>query len=157
MILNIKYNLLAGGQALDSSLIALKNLIIAEISSAVAIALAVRTELATELARIDAATSSRAAPGDVPAAATVASQVRTELSTELARIDATVSSRSTAVTMTLVEKILRNKSVTDPTTGVMTIYDDDGVTPLIQADVFEDTAGAQPYRGQGADRRDRLV
>ena len=31
MILNIKYNLLAGGQSLDSSLVALKDLIFAEV------------------------------------------------------------------------------------------------------------------------------
>lgn len=53
----------------------------------------VRTELATELARIDVAVSSRNATTP-PTAAAVASQVRTELATELARVDATISSRN---------------------------------------------------------------
>ena len=58
----------------------------------------VRTELATELARIDTTVSSRLATVSYtapPSAATNATAVRTELTTELARIDATVSSRST--------------------------------------------------------------
>lgn len=61
-----------------------------------AIATQVRTELATELARIDVAISTRLASGSYsapPSAATVATQVRTELATELARIDAAISSR----------------------------------------------------------------
>lgn len=57
----------------------------------------------------------------------------------------------------VVSAILRNKTVTDPVAGTMTVYADDGVTPLLTASLFEDTAGAQPYRGDGADRRDRLV
>jgi len=70
------------------------------------IATAVRTELATELGRIDAAVSSRLAPNGtlatvttltnaptVPSAADIATQVRTELATELARVDAAVSTR----------------------------------------------------------------
>ncbi len=70
------------------------------------IASAVRTELATELGRIDAAVSSRLAPNGtlatvttltnaptVPSAADIATQVRTELATELARVDAAVSTR----------------------------------------------------------------
>jgi hypothetical protein len=69
------------------------------VPSAAAIASQVRTELATELARVDVATSSRlatsgyTAPSAAPTAAQNASAVRTELGTELSRIDATVSSR----------------------------------------------------------------
>ncbi len=55
-----------------------------------------------------------------------------------------------------VEKILKNRTETNPTTGVMTVYDDDDVTPLLTGNVFEDVAATQPYRGQGADRRDKL-
>ena len=58
--------------------------------------------------------------------------------------------------VTLIEKIQRNKLVTDPATGTLTIYDDDGVTPLVTSNIFEDVAGTQPYQGQGVDRRDRL-
>lgn len=89
-----------------------------------AIAAAVRANLATELARLDVAVSTRSTltAGDIPAgltaadvwahgartltsdaapsAATVASAVRTELSTELSRIDASVSSRLAAANYT---------------------------------------------------------
>jgi hypothetical protein len=55
----------------------------------------------------------------------------------------------------LIEKLNRNKFITDPATGVATLYDDDGTTVLMTADLFEDAAGAQPYRGKGAERRER--
>ncbi len=57
---------------------------------------AVRTELATELARLDVAVSTRSTltPEDIPEGLTAA-QVRTELATELGRIDVAVSTRST--------------------------------------------------------------
>jgi len=69
------------------------------VPSAAAIASQVRTELATELARVDVAVSTRLAssaytpPSAAPTAAQNASAVRTELGTELSRIDATTSSR----------------------------------------------------------------
>ena len=56
----------------------------------------VRTELTTELNRIDTTISSRLATASYtapPSAATNATAVRTELATELARIDTTISSR----------------------------------------------------------------
>ena len=56
-----------------------------------------------------------------------------------------------------IEKLLRNKQVTDPSAGRMVVYDDDGVTPLMSGSLFEDASGTQPYRGQGAERRERLV
>ena len=57
---------------------------------------AVRTELATELGRIDVAVSTRSTltPEDIPEGLTAA-QVRTELTPELERIDVAVSTRST--------------------------------------------------------------
>lgn len=58
--------------------------------------------------------------------------------------------------LTLIEKFLRNKMTTDPTTGVMTFFDNDG-SPLMSAQLYEDVAGVQPYRGQGAQRRERLT
>ncbi len=73
--------------------------------TATAVASAVRSELTTELGRIDAAVSSREAAGAAaaaaaglndPTAAAVASAVRTEIGTELGRIDANVSSRAVA-------------------------------------------------------------
>lgn len=59
-------------------------------------------------------------------------------------------------TIKLIEQILRNKTTTDPVSGIMTVYDDLG-QPLLTTDVFEDLAGTQKYRGRGADRRDRLT
>ncbi len=57
----------------------------------------------------------------------------------------------------LLNKMALNKTVTDPVAGTFTVYDDDSVTPLFTAPLFEDVAGTQTYRGQGADRRDKLV
>ena len=78
------------------------------VPSAATIASQVRTELGTELGRIDAAVSSRLAPSGtlavvttltnaptVPTASAIASQVRTELSVELNRVDQAISSRAT--------------------------------------------------------------
>lgn len=59
--------------------------------------------------------------------------------------------------MAIQAKIARNKMVTDPATGVMTIFDDDGVTPLLTANIFKDAAGSTPYDGTGAERRERLA
>ena len=58
--------------------------------------------------------------------------------------------------LTLALAILRNKIVTDPTTGTMTIYADDGVTPLLTAQMYENTTLTQPYRGHGMEVRDML-
>lgn len=77
-------------------------------------------------------------PDDIAAiAAAVLAAMRSELAVELA--------------------MLRNKQITNPSTGKMTVYDDDGVTVLAEGDLFEDAAGTQPYRGQGAERRERLA
>jgi hypothetical protein len=53
------------------------------------------------------------------------------------------------------EKWLRNKMVTDPVTGKLTLYDDDDTTPLWIQNLFEDAAGSTPYSGGGVERRDR--
>lgn len=58
--------------------------------------------------------------------------------------------------LALLGKLARNKTVTDPTTGTITVYDDDGVTPLLTAALFQDVGGTTAYAGAGADRRDRL-
>ena len=69
------------------------------VPSAASIASATRTELTTELGRLDAAVSTRlatsgyTAPTTPPTAAANATAVRTELATELARVDAAVSTR----------------------------------------------------------------
>jgi hypothetical protein len=56
----------------------------------------------------------------------------------------------------LAQAILRNKTVTDPATGLMTVYDLDGVTPLLSAQIFEDAEASTLYRGQGVKRRESL-
>jgi hypothetical protein len=45
--------------------------------------------------------------------------------------------------LVLVQKLLRNKFITDPATGVATLYDDDGVTPLLTGQLYENAAGTQ--------------
>ncbi len=60
--------------------------------------------------------------------------------------------------LTLMEQILRNATVTDPATGRMTVYTDDGGSPLLEADIFNDAAGATQYDGTGGiERRNKLV
>lgn len=59
--------------------------------------------------------------------------------------------------MTIAKAILQNKTITDPTTGLMTVFADDGVTPLLVAQLYEDILGLQIYQGQGANRRERLL
>jgi len=55
----------------------------------------------------------------------------------------------------LIEKLLRNRVVTDPVAGTMTVYDDDNVAILFVTNIFEDAAGTLPYKGEGIDRKDR--
>lgn len=58
--------------------------------------------------------------------------------------------------LSLVTRLLRNKTITDPTGGTLTVYADDDTTPLVTADLYADAAGTTPYAGSGAERRDRL-
>ncbi len=63
---------------------------------------------------------------------------------------------SVSTKLALLEKILRNKSITDPATGEFVLYDDNGVTELFRVPLWEDAAGTVPYQGQGAERKERL-
>jgi len=54
-------------------------------------------------------------------------------------------------------KLLMNKTVTDPDTGILTIYDDDDTTPFLSGEIYEDAAGTIPYKGEGIERRERLT
>lgn len=58
--------------------------------------------------------------------------------------------------LALAAKLLRNKTVTDPDTGVMTVYADDGDDVLLAADIFADVDGVVPYDGNGVNRRERF-
>ncbi len=53
-------------------------------------------------------------------------------------------------------RILRNRTITDPTTGTLTVFGDDDTTPVLTADLWDDKDATTPYSGAGADRRDRL-
>jgi hypothetical protein len=59
-------------------------------------------------------------------------------------------------TLSNILRYLKNKLVTDPVAGKMRIYDDSDVL-LFEGDLWEDADGTQAYRGQGAERRDRMT
>jgi hypothetical protein len=73
------------------------------------------------------------------------------------RYGAAAPALATAAIQAIAEKLLKNKTITDPVTGIITVYDDDDSTPLFTANIFENVAGTQPYQGQGIDRRNRLT
>ena len=60
-----------------------------------------------------------------------------------------------AADLALLRKIHTNRFITDPGTGKLMVYDDDDTTVVLDADIFEDAAGATPYRGDGLERRDK--
>lgn len=55
-----------------------------------------------------------------------------------------------------VGQILRNRRDTDPSTGILTVYDDVGV-PLLTAPAYEDVNGSTPYNGGLINRVNRLT
>jgi hypothetical protein len=57
----------------------------------------------------------------------------------------------------ITRKILQNRSIVDQGSGLMTIVDDDDLTTLLTATIWEDSAGTVAYQGQGIERRDRLT
>jgi hypothetical protein len=66
------------------------------------------------------------------------------------------SATSLLTKVDMAQAILRNKTITDPNTGLMVVYDIDGTTPLLTAAIYQDAAGSTPYQGQGAERRELL-
>jgi hypothetical protein len=64
-----------------------------------------------------------------------------------------------SLTNAFITKLLRNRRETNPATGIQTIYDDDGTTPLVSGPIWEDVAGTTPYSATstGIDRQDPLV
>lgn len=123
--------------------------------SAAANASQVRTELTTELARIDVATSTRLASASYTAPLDAAG-TRTAVGLASANLDTQLAAELAQAT--LARKILKNRTETNPATGVMTIYDDDGTTPLYTANLYTDVAGATLYAGTAAvNRRDALA
>jgi len=93
--------------------------------------------------------------GESPFVSTVGAFNVTVINTVSSLVDAIVTTEQVAEIGEL-EKLLKNKMITDPNTGLITIYADDDVTPLYTGFLFEDAAGAIPYRGKGAERREKL-
>jgi hypothetical protein len=56
-----------------------------------------------------------------------------------------------------VRKLMQNRMETNPSTGILTVYDDDDVTILYSGNIYEDVVASQLYRGQGIERRNRLT
>ena len=79
---------------------------------------------------------------------------RVEVTREVSTLVEVRTDTTSAADLALMRKILDNRLHTDPATGKMTLYDDDGTTPIREWDIFEDIAGTQPYRSQGTERRD---
>ncbi len=77
-----------------------------------------------------------------------------DISTRMAEASYTAPDNDSTL---LALKILRNKTISDPTTGILTVYDNDGVTPLLTAQLYKDAAGTENYSGTGVERRERLV
>lgn len=108
---------------------------------------------ATNLDNLDATVSSRSTLSIADVQTALDNQGYTAArALNLDNIDTAFSDR-----VILLEKIARNRLVTDPNTGIMTIYDDDSLTPLISGQLYEDDAQTQTYRGQGAEERLRLT
>lgn len=55
------------------------------------------------------------------------------------------------------DKLLKNKTVTDPVSGIMTVYDDDDATPLFTANIWENVAATTAYDGNAINRKDRFT
>lgn len=57
-------------------------------------------------------------------------------------------------TILRVRRHMTNKLITDPVTGVASLYSDDGLTVDESSQMYEDAAGTQTYQGEGAERRE---
>jgi hypothetical protein len=110
-------------------------------------------------------TLSASESGSDTASVTNVEPVMTLTAADLAAIDALILARAADIAAAVwanddgrfVARFGRNKFITDPSTGIATLYDDDGVTVLAQGQLYEDAAGSVPYRGRGAERRERLA
>lgn len=104
---------------------------------------------------LDATVSSRLASASYTAPLDAAG-VRTAVGLATANLDTQLAAELAQAT--LARKILKNRTETDPVTGIMTVYDDDGTTPLYTANLYTDVAGATPYAGTaGVNRRNALA
>ncbi len=139
----------------------------ADVLTSTALAASAVTEIQTGLSTLDAA-AVRAAIGIASAnldtqLAAISGYIDTEVSAIKAKTDnlpvdpATETTLAAlAATATEVKKLLRNKRILDPGTGVETLYDDDG-SVLYTRDVFGDAAGSVPYADGIVDRVERFT
>lgn len=81
------------------------------------------------------------------------------IETGVSGLTAAESAKLSAIDTTTItlRKLAMNRMETNPTTGVLTIYDDDDTTPLYTGNIYEDVLAAQLYRGQGIERRNKLT
>lgn len=107
--------------------------------SAAEIAIAVRNELNTELARIDAAISTRAEQSSIDTISSILDLLNIQISdilTDITDIKSSilnieVSTANMLIAILFIKKINSNRSKIDSNLKHMTIYDDDNTTPLI--------------------------
>ncbi len=102
--------------------------------------------------------------GNLTAVDDVAAELAPILPTAFTQVVRTASASATITNLAIIEadaelarKFQQNRLETDPVTGIMTLYDDDDTTVLLTGPLFEDVLAAQTYRGQGAERRNRLT
>ena len=55
------------------------------------------------------------------------------------------------------DKYLLYKKITDPVTGIMTVYEPDGVTVAFSGQLYKDAAGTVTYNGTGAERIEKMI
>lgn len=60
-------------------------------------------------------------------------------------------------TAEIIRKFMTNRMETNPTTGILTVYDDDDTTVLYSGNIYEDVLASQLYQGSGLERRNRLT
>lgn len=68
-----------------------------------------------------------------------------------------ITDASAAADLLTIKRFHLNKLHTDPITGKIQLFSDDGLTVIFEGFLFEDIAGLIPYRGKGAERRDTMA
>ena len=67
-----------------------------------------------------------------------------------------ITDKSSAADLRRLVQWFENRLETDPVTGKITLYADDNLTVLLEGFLFEDIDALIPYRGKGAERRNRV-
>jgi hypothetical protein len=76
--------------------------------------------------------------------------------TQLAQIAGSGLTVAEALDLERIRQALLNEQYTDPATGLRVILDDDDISLLTQAGIWEDVAKLIPYKGEGVERMARL-